>query len=52
LAARLHAAGIRAINNVVDVTNYVLVNWQYPIHAFDLHQLEGSRTPHPAGPGR
>ncbi|MBP1604834.1 MAG: pheT [Acidobacteria bacterium] len=41
LAARLHAAGIRAINNVVDVTNYVLVELGHPIHAFDLHQLEG-----------
>jgi phenylalanyl-tRNA synthetase beta chain len=42
LAARLHAVGIRAINNVVDVTNYVLAEIGQPMHAFDLARLGGA----------
>jgi len=41
LARRLEAAGIRPINNVVDVTNYVLLEIGQPMHAFDLERLEG-----------
>jgi phenylalanyl-tRNA synthetase beta chain len=41
LADRLHAAGIRAINNIVDVTNYVLLELGHPMHAFDLDRLAG-----------
>ena len=41
LAERLTAAGIRSINNIVDVTNYVLLELGHPMHAFDLERLAG-----------
>jgi phenylalanyl-tRNA synthetase beta chain len=41
LAHRLTAAGVRPINNVVDVTNYVLLEMGHPMHAFDLERLAG-----------
>lgn len=43
MVRRLEAAGIRAINNVVDVTNYVMLEQEEPLHAFDLDRLAGSR---------
>ncbi|RVU48283.1 phenylalanine--tRNA ligase subunit beta [Lujinxingia sediminis] len=41
LRHRLVALGMRSVNNIVDVTNYVLMDLGQPLHAFDLDKIEG-----------
>jgi phenylalanyl-tRNA synthetase beta chain len=44
LVARLEAAGLRSVNNVVDVTNLVMIEFGQPLHAFDLAKLRGGQV--------
>jgi phenylalanyl-tRNA synthetase beta chain len=44
LRRRLESLGIRAISNVVDVTNHLLLGFGHPTHAFDLDRLAGGRV--------
>jgi phenylalanyl-tRNA synthetase beta chain len=51
LRQRLEASGLRSVNNVIDVTNYVLMDIGQPLHAFDLGKLKGGIHVRYAVPG-
>lgn len=51
MQARLRAAGIRSVSLIVDITNYVMLEFGTPIHAYDLDRVVGGLTVRRAQPG-
>jgi len=49
---RLRLVGVRAISNIVDITNYVMMEWGQPLHAFDYDKLvsRAAATSRPGSP--
>src|SRR5215469_16406978 len=51
MTRRLESVGLKAINKIVDVTNYVMAELEQPMHAFDAAKLRGGIVVRPAWPG-
>lgn len=51
LRAKIEAVGLRAINNIVDITNYVMLELGQPLHAFDADKIAGGINVRLAAPG-